>query len=63
MQSSLGKIQATTPMNAEELNAKKREAYEVHNILVVTPEQRAKLPNKIVEAIVQAGNILYGGKR
>ena len=63
MRDSLAKLQPATPMNKEELNAKKREAYEVHDILVVTPEQRAKLPNKIVEAIVQAGNILYGGKR
>lgn len=62
MRSSLAKSQPVSPMSDDELKAKKKEAWEVHNILVVLPEQRVRLKNRHVEAIVEIGNILYGGK-
>ena len=62
MRSQLAKFQQKTPKSAEEIIAELREAHDVHDIFVCTPEQRTRLPNKIIEAIVQAGKILYGNK-
>jgi hypothetical protein len=62
MRSSLANLLPTSPMNDGELFNKKRIAWVEESILVVTPEQMAKLGNKEHEVIINVGNKLYKGK-
>jgi hypothetical protein len=62
MRSSLLKLQPASPMNDSELYHKKRQAWLEESILVITPEQMAKLGNREHEVLVNVGNKLYKGK-
>jgi hypothetical protein len=59
MKSSLAKIQPATPKNDGELYYQKRMGWIDEEILVVVPAQRTRLPNHLVEAVIEIGNILY----
>jgi hypothetical protein len=59
MKSSLAKLQPATPMNDGELYYQKKTGWIDEEILVVVPAQRTRLPNRLVEAVIEIGNILY----
>ena len=52
-----------TPMNDQEKFVEKRDGWVKEKILVVTPDQMARLSNKEHEAVVSIGKKLYEGKK
>jgi hypothetical protein len=51
-----------TPLNDGELYREKQKGWVDENILVVVPEQRVRLPNRLITALIEIGDLLYRGK-
>jgi hypothetical protein len=51
-----------TPLNEVEIFRKKQRGWVDENILVVVPEQRVRLPNRLITALIEIGDLLYRGK-
>jgi len=61
MKARSAECRTQTPMSDDEKFKEKREGWVKDRILVVTPNQMAKLSNKEHEAVVSIGKKLYEG--
>jgi hypothetical protein len=50
------------PSNESELYREKQKGWVDEDILVVVPEQRVRLPNRLITALIEIGDLLYRGK-
>jgi hypothetical protein len=53
----------SSPANEGELYREKQKGWVDENILVVVPEQRVRLPNRLITALIEIGDLLYRGKK
>jgi hypothetical protein len=51
-----------TPLNDGEIFRKKQKGWIDEDYLTVAKEQRPLLPNRLISAIIEIGDILYKGK-